>query len=137
MGDKSRTQLLENKNVEKFVPSLVRTDNKAISLRPKDDEVLSRTVSPTAKEKNRLGVGNSTCIPWSKDQMGYKARPTKTNRAFMLRQQLNTKNNGYDLTVTRNKVMNSEETLDCGISRFAVGRHSARKAKGKHQKSHS
>ena len=59
----------------------------------------------------------------------FKSKPTKINRAFILRQQLNTKTNGQNLPQNRNK--QPIPTLEGGISRYEVGRHSARKPKGK------
>ena len=123
------------KNKETGKSAHLKGNNIVSSLIPKDNAGASKVIAPTLQEKSRLEVSHSTSIHWGKDQVGHiKTRPTKTNRAFMLRQQMNTKNDGRDLSETGNKVTNSVATQEGGISRFGVGRHSARKPKGKHQR---
>ena len=111
-----------------------KANKMACSLKLKDNASSSKIISPTLHEKSESCLKNSSSTHQGKYQVGHiKTRPTKTNRAFMLRQQLNTKNNeGRDLSETENKVKTSVATIEGGISRSAVGRHSARKPRGKH-----
>jgi len=128
--DRSTTPLPENKDTGKIAPAHTKPHNIGSSLRPKDNAGSSKIIAPALHEKTRLEMSQSTSIHRGKDQVGHiKTRPTKTNRAFMLRQQLNTKNEGRGFSETVNKVTSSVTTLESGISRFAVGRHSARKPK--------
>ena len=123
-----------------MVSSHIKGNNVVRSLIPKDNAGSSKVIAPTLQEKNRLEVSHSTSGEnkwgnWGKDQVGHiKTRPTKTNRAFMLRQQMNAKNNGQDLSETGNKVTNSVASQEGGISRFGVGRHSVTKPQGKHER---
>ena len=66
-----------------------------------------------------------------------KSRPTRTNRAFALRQQLNTKNEVRKQSVTPNEIETISATKGgCRISRTGMGRYSVRKPNGKKHLSH-
>jgi len=125
----SITQLPKNEGIEETVSTHLKDHCISTSYRANDSEDSSKTNTHTSQEKASLSVSHSSSVNLSLSQPKYfKSKPTKINRAFMLRQQLNTKTNVQNLPQNRNK--KPIPTLEEGISRFEVGRHSARKPKG-------
>ena len=128
----SNTQLPRNEGIEETVSAHMKDHYMSTSYRPNDSEDSSKTITHTFQEKASLSVSHSSSVNLSQGQPKYfKSKPTKINRAFMLRQQLNTKTNGQNLPQNRNTKPIS--TLESGISRFEAGRHSAKKPKGKNR----
>ena len=126
----SITQLPKNEGIEETVCTHLKDHCITTSYRANDSEDSSKTNTHTSQEKASSSVSGSSSVNLSLSQPKYfKSKPTKINRAFMLRQQLNTKTNVQNLPQNRNK--KPIPTLEEGISRFEVGRHSTRKPKGK------
>ena len=95
------------------------------SQRPIDKRGLQKYVPPSTT------MGSSNYAK-SFNESKAVARPTRTNRAFALRQQLNTKNERREQSATTNDIGTTFATKGGSkISRTGMGRYSVRKPNGK------